>query len=79
MDINISLIILAVIVGFIVGYFYGTGKEKAEGKIEFFLSPLDDENEVVQCSVLPDKDWEELMNQETILFRIVKDPKIQIK
>ena len=32
--------------------------------------------EIVNCSIKPDGEWDQVMNQKTILFRITKDPRV---
>ena len=69
---------LGVIFGLLLGlYIYPRKILKPEGVITFFLQKIDDDVEVIQCSVKPDTDWGNLINHKRIIFSIARTQELE--
>lgn len=74
-------ILLAFLIGSMIGLLTGIlMKYKPEGKVKFYLAQIDDDLNGVQCSVSPDRDWTDILqnwHKDSILFQIERDPNIK--
>lgn len=76
--IKIIFLGLGLLFGVFLGfYIYPRYIMKPEGKILFFLQQYDDDTNVVNCSIKPDKDWGNYLNRHRIIFSISKTPELQ--
>lgn len=78
-----TVLILLLIVVSLCSFFIGVifrGKifiGKTQGVINYYLDDIDDDLKGIQCSVRPDRDWMDLMDEKQIIFRITKSEELK--
>ena len=75
---QIAVVVICAILGFILGYFLGRVKfkPKIQGELRFVIQDDGDGNDFINCIVKPDSDWDKVMRQTDICFKVTKDPRI---
>lgn len=75
---QIAILIGAVIVSLILGYFLGRlkFKKKIQGELKFVIQEDEDGLELINCIVKPDSEWDLVMKQNDICFKVTRDPRI---
>lgn len=75
---QIAILIGAVIVSLILGYFLGRlkFKKKIQGELKFVIQDDGDGNDFINCVVKPDSNWDTVMKQNDICFKVTRDPRI---
>ena len=72
-----AVLVISLILGYLIGRYIRVSKQKPQGEIRFYIQDDGDGIEFISCSISPDGEWEEVMKQTDILFRVTKEPRIE--